>query len=239
MWVDPVHNFNRRTNPMGGKNHQPCGRYLKNSTLMSRSMSLAMSSLELANVALEDVILAELSGSTGDTTPILLQLDESMNHLTDMQDAACALAEQMKAEDYVDLPPMKTIDMVGFGREMRAAGLHRSEASWLTISTLMQKSGFEQTLRHHSATVVRIMELTRDLKSRIVDTGRAAEDGQLTAELEQNKALNFKAEFARVYTAWAEFQQEFLASSMVSTEVWYSFNKAGSLLELNRGVLAA
>ncbi len=224
---------------MGGKNHQPCGRYLKNSTLMSRSMSLAMSSLELANVALEDVILAELSGSTGNTTPILLQLDESMNHLSDMQDASRALADQMEVEDYVDLPPMKSIDMAGFGREMRAAGLHRSEASWLTISTLMQKSGFEQTLRHHNDTIVRIMGLTHDLKSHIVNTGQTAEVGQLTAELEQNKALNFKAEFARVYTAWAEFQQEFLASSIVSTEVWYRFNKTGSLLELNRGVRAA
>ncbi|MFN3692742.1 MAG: hypothetical protein ACK4SL_01415 [Candidatus Paceibacteria bacterium] len=55
---------------MGGKNHQPRGRYLQNSTLMSRSMSLAQIGLELANVALEDLILAELDGKIGDIVPI-------------------------------------------------------------------------------------------------------------------------------------------------------------------------
>jgi len=32
-----------------------------------------------------------------------------------------------------------------------------------------------------------------------------------------------------LYTAWAKFNQEFLASSICSTELWYSFNGLGSL----------
>lgn len=50
---------------MGGKNHQPCSGYLALSTKLSRSLSLANAELELANVALEDLILAELDGNTG------------------------------------------------------------------------------------------------------------------------------------------------------------------------------
>ncbi len=224
---------------MGGKNHQPCGRYLKNSTLMSRSMSLAQVGLELANAALEDLILAELDGNIGDIVPIKSHLDESLEHLVGMQVAINALTNQMDAEKYVDLAPMKTMDLLAFGREMRAAGLHRSESAWNNIATIMQKSGFALTLQHHATTLTKLVSLTRDLKTCIQDSTSVAANGKLNVELEENRTLNFKAEFARVYTAWADFQQEFLASSMISTEVWYRHNNNGSLLDFTRGARAA
>ena len=224
---------------MGGKNHQPCGRYLQNSTLMSRSMSLAQVDLELANVALEDLILAELDGNIGDIVPIKTHLDESLEHLAGMQRSIDTLSIQMDTEKYVDLPPMKTMDLLAFGRAMRAAGLHRSESAWNNIAAIMQKSGFVPTLQHHAATLSKLVSLTKDLKTCIQDSTPAAAVGKLNVELEENRALNFKAEFARVYTAWADFQQEFLASSMISTEVWYRHNNSGSLLDFARGVRAA
>ncbi|MFN3692741.1 MAG: hypothetical protein ACK4SL_01410 [Candidatus Paceibacteria bacterium] len=156
-----------------------------------------------------------------------------------MQRAIDTLSIQMDTEKYVDLPPMKTMDLLAFGREMRAAGLHRSESAWNNIAAIMQKSGFVATLHHHTATLAKLVCLTKDLKTCIQNSTPAAVVGKLNVELEENRALNFKAEFARVYTAWADFQQEFLASSMISTEVWYRHNNSGSLLDFARGVRAA
>ncbi len=224
---------------MGGMNHQPCGRYLANSTRVSRFMSVAKSNLELANVALEDLILAELDGQIGDSAPIIGFLDLSKDNLESMTMAMHDLAQQMLDEGYADLPPMKTIDLTMFGREMRAAGLHRSESSWIVIAAMMQNSGFAPTLRHHVESTKHLVDLTDALKGRIVNAGEAVQCGQLSLALEENRAENFKPEFARLYTSWANFQQEFLASSMISTEVWYHFNQNGSLIDGNKAQRAA
>jgi hypothetical protein len=216
---------------MGGKNHQPCGRYLVNSTNMSRYMSLAMSEIELANVALEDLLLAELRDEIGNSEPIVLHLSHSSEHLHSMLGAMVALEHQMADEHYVDLPPMKTINLIQLGRNMAEEGQHRSESSWQKIAIMMKEQGFASVLRHHKDTANRIIGLTNALQSRVSDAGELARQGNLTLALEQNLGDNFKPEFAQVYTAWAEFQQEFLASSLISTEVWYAFNRTGSLIK--------
>lgn len=61
-------------------------------------------------------------------------------------------------------------------------------------------------------------------------TASAASVGDLNLVLEQNQALNFRREFVVLYSAWASFEQAFLISSLISTEVWYRFNRFGSLV---------
>ena len=60
---------------------------------------------------------------------------------------------------------------------------------------------------------------------------RANDDGKLNELLETNRPGNIKVEFARLYAAWGKFQQVFLASAMCSTELWYRYTGAGSLLD--------
>ena len=38
-----------------------------------------------------------------------------------------------------------------------------------------------------------------------------------------------KAEFAKLYTKWNDFRARFLASSIISTELWYAHTGKGSL----------
>jgi len=75
-----------------------------------------------------------------------------------------------------------------------------------------------------------LMLETRGLRMAIVDTTAAANVGKLNLVLEENRSGNFKQEFARLYCAWAKFQQLFLASSMLSTDLWYRNCGVSSLL---------
>jgi len=69
---------------MGGINHAPCSRYLNLSTRVSRSLSLAHAELELANVALEDVLLGELVNKKGSLVLVLSRLNASNGQLEEM-----------------------------------------------------------------------------------------------------------------------------------------------------------
>ena len=46
---------------MGGKNHQPCGKYLRESAQLSQELSRLVAACEEANVQVEEIILGELN----------------------------------------------------------------------------------------------------------------------------------------------------------------------------------
>jgi hypothetical protein len=223
---------------MGGKNHQPCRSYLVNSTKLSRAMSLAFVSLELANVSLEDVILAELDGKRGDARQILLQLKQSENNLQEMRSALDDLCQQMALESFQDLPTLKTSNLSTLGTLAKQEGLHRSEQDWNEAAAVMREHGFWGMTSTFKAKIAELGELTKALHARVTACLPLAEGGLLHMALEENGDANFKQEFARLYTEWASFQQLFLASSLISTELWYRFNKFGSLMG-NTGNLQA
>ncbi len=71
---------------------------------------------------------------------------------------------------------------------------------------------------------------TQSLITKISALNDAAQKGEVNLVLEENRPGNIKESFACLYTAWAKFQQDFLASSLLSTELWYAFNGYGSLV---------
>lgn len=222
---------------MGGKNHQPCGQYLKNSTMMSLEMSRAMIAVEMANVALEETILAELDGKTGKTESIVSYLVASGAHLDSMMTSVGALHDQMVELDYQDLPPLKTLDLEALGDGLFEENLLTSSAAWDDVVDIMTTQGFWGILPAFEEHITHLKRLTDELRDKIVAVYDKAQEGEMHLILEENGAGNFKAEFARLYTSWADFQHFFLASSLLSTEVWYQFNRSGSLIE-NVGVRA-
>ena len=82
-----------------------------------------------------------------------------------------------------------------------------------------------------SKSVQGLIQLTDDLQGRVIENKGSASRGELNLVLEQNRPGNFKVEFARLYTAWGKFHRIFLASSMLSTELWYAYTLRGSLLD--------
>lgn len=216
---------------MGGKNHQPCRSYLVNSTKLSRAMSMAFVGLELANASLEDVIISELSGGLGDIDPILSNLQQSEKYLQEMAEALAGLCNQMQCESFQDLPSLKTINLHALGTQARKESLHQSDAEWEEAVNIMWKQGFWGMTLVFEQKISNLSMMTKELNQRVFATSAAVAEGILHLCLEENGEQNFKREFAKLYTAWASFQQLFLASSLISTELWYQFNGFGSILD--------
>lgn len=228
---------------MGGQNHQPCNRigtsYLVFSTIMSRAVSDGRSRLELANVALEDVLLMELrNGEVG-------RLDDVKEHLN-CSDAAIGsalevivdLREEMIRHNFEDLPTAKTVDFESLGEDLFMAGMIQPEA-WNILEAQHSENGFYGILDYFSETLEELHKATHVLCSAILNVESAVDEGVLNVVLEENSTTNFKVEFAQLYTAWERFQAVFLASSMYSTELWYQHCGVGSLLNKRRNAQAA
>lgn len=215
---------------MGGKNHQPCRRFLLNSTLLSRAMSKSFAHLEMANVALEDIIIAELNDGVGDVTLLHANLKDSIMSLDEMRVHLTSLRTQMQDENFVDLPSLRHMNLQQLGQQMKVAGTHNDPAQWGIAQSVMRVQGFFGMVDLFGRHINELETLTTELIGGVERCQKEIVYGTLHAVLEENKALNFKREFARVYTAWSNFQQLFLASSLISTEAWYRFNSLGSLL---------
>ena len=221
---------------MGGQNHQPCSKYVENSTKLSRFLSLAYAELELGNVALEDLILTELGGGRGSVEPILARLHVSREAINEALLTTTRLREQMDANDFLDLPGLRTMDLDTKGAQLAAHAMVSADA-WKRIAEIMQVGGFYAVLPHFAACMQTLLQKTETLIESIGGLAEEAARGEVTATVETNRPRNIKQPFAELYTAWKIFQQDFLASALLSTELWYASRGYGSLVP--EGVPAA
>ncbi len=213
---------------MGGKNHQPCRGYLENSTKMSRNLSVAHAELELGNVALEDLLLSELCGKKGGINPFVDRLRSSAVALSAALGSVDALRQQMVSNDFVDLPTLQSADLSAIGSAFVERGMvHRS--AWDAVAQIMREKGFFGILPHFGAGISRLHGQTLLLAEKASALHPAAAAGEVTNVLEENRTGNIKVEFANLYSSWSDFNQLFLASSMLSTELWYLHTKRDSL----------
>ncbi|OGL66917.1 hypothetical protein A2856_00215 [Candidatus Uhrbacteria bacterium RIFCSPHIGHO2_01_FULL_63_20] len=95
---------------MGGVNHQPCGKPLPYSTEMSKRLSLAHIGIEIANVALEDVLLSELAGRTTNVRPFENALVAAHAQIDDFQESVRILIDVLKADKYQELETLEQMD---------------------------------------------------------------------------------------------------------------------------------
>ncbi len=224
---------------MGGKNHQPCRKYLPISTKMSREASLAFAHLELANVALEDIILAEIEGGTGTIKDIEVNLEKSLESLSQLISRADELKDEMDRSHYRDLHTLRpTINLDSIGTRLIDASMV-SKSAWSVVAQNAKSGGFYKNLSMLKNHAYCLVTYTNKLGQRVRDLQPGAEKGMVTRVLEENLNGNLKSEFACLYQAWTQFQELFLASSLLSTEVYYAFNSYGSLVGITSHVSAA
>ncbi len=218
---------------MGGINHQPCNRpgpaYLTHSVAMSRYLSLAHSRLEAANVHLEDILLAEMGGHSGTTNHMITALDESISGLQRLRDQVKKLVEAMRGSNYVDLPTKHSFDLEKLGETLVQEGIV-DKSAWEFVADLVGRGSFYDVFAYFDAEAKRLVALTEALRAGVTGLEQEVGRGEITLVLERNESGNIKVAFAQLYTAWNEFHRRFLASSMLSTELWYSFNRTGSLI---------
>lgn len=224
---------------MGGINHQPCRTYLYASTAMSRAFSRGRMCFEQANIALEDLILAELSGNTGSVEPILEALSEAGMHVDEMVVRIRELRLKMDEENYVDLPSLSTIDLAALGRALVDDGVLDNDMGWSVIQELTKEGGFAAVLDHFEDSALALSEELGELCSAVNASRPAAASGDISSILEENRNGNFRSRFAAAYSTWNAFMERFLASSMLSTELWYRFNRYGSLVSGPANIITA
>ena len=224
---------------MGGKNHQPCNQpyrvssehepYLVYSTQMSRALSGALSALEQANIHLEDVLLAELKGGSLRLQPAVEQVQASEAQLEMFLFNVDALRAAMQENGYRDLPTLQAIDLETLGERLAVNSMVEHSAWELVVQKMRSSGGFYNVLAYDKAEGEELKQTTLLLRGRLQGLTKAAEEGRLTQVVEDNEEGNLKIEFAQAYQKWCAFHQVFLASSMLTTELWYQHRGCGTL----------
>lgn len=219
---------------MGGKNHQPCKHYLLNSTRLSRHLSLAYGHLEFGNAALEDILIIELSAGQDPRDAleryqeIQRELSTSGAELGHAKLALAALRQQMDETGFADLPTLGKIDLGRIGQSLAESGMV-SLAAWKEVHELMKGGGFYAMIARFDADIDELSTLNRALQAKFAQLGTPVATGILTDIVEENRPESFKPEFAALYAKWTEMNGLFLASSLMSTELWYAFTGKGTL----------
>lgn len=220
---------------MGGKNHQPCNKpstgYLIESTRLSRALSSGLAHLELANVDLEDILLGELIEKKSHTVECMIKnLGMSVLDLSEALKNLDALESKMDKFNFQDLPTLKITDlnMVGklFSRRKVVDGV-----AWGVVRTAMEQGGFRSMLGYFKRGINCILSKTIELRNAMQILEPIAQSGGITDVLEKNQSGNIKLIFGVLYTAWFDFNQVFLASSLLSTELWYRATNCPSMVE--------
>ncbi len=220
---------------MGGKNHQPCRQFLASSTKMSRAVSLATIQIEMTNVALEDILIEEMSGGRSSIDAFLAQVRVAYSSQNDILAAIAVLEDDMSLHDYKDLPPLHTLDLSSIGKSFESSGLV-DYCAYTAVKEIFVRGSFYAVLKHFRQAVIAVKSHINSIAVAVESLREDTTSGNLELALEENHSGNLRVPFARLYTSWDKFQQEFLASSLISTEVWYAFNGFGSLTK--RAVLS-
>lgn len=219
---------------MGGINHQPCRAYLVNSTRLSRHLSLAYGHLEFGNAALEDILIGELSPNQDPNSAIeryqeiQRELATSVAELERAKLALAALRQQMDDTGFADLPTLGKIDLGQVGQNLAGSGMVNLTA-WQQVQQLMTGGGFYAMIARFDADIDELRTLNRALQAKFAELESPVVAGILTDIVEENRPGSFKPEFAALYTKWTEMNSLFLASSLMSTELWYAFIGKSSL----------
>ncbi len=213
---------------MGGMNHQPCNKYLPESTRLSKDLSLAYARLQMANVAIEDLLLAELDGRIGTLDPFFMELQASSNELQSAKMRCGELRKKMTDLEFVDLPTLHAANLVELGERLVDKGMITQEA-WSLVSQHIKPEGFRGVLSVIEKGFDNLWTLTEELRQSAALLCQAVSEGRATSVLEENRRGNIKCQFARLFCLWASFSQVFLASSILSTELWYIYTGKPSL----------
>jgi hypothetical protein len=219
---------------MGGKNHQPCSKYLYNSTMLSLAMSQAGIAIETANVHLEQTLLAEMPGGPAKITEIGQvnfpdAIATTIEKMTTIGDRIGMLRAQMKELYYEDLPTITSDTLDDFGAKLASNGMVNQAAYQLILET-HREGKFYAVLDLFDTKLKIALAAANTLAAKATVAMEAANSGRLTAELEENGDGNVRPQFAALYTAWGDFNDVFLASALLSTEAFYLAEGHGSLL---------
>ena len=221
----------------GGINHQPCRRYLRESTYLSRSLSRALADFQLANVALEDALLSEMD--TDEARVVfalnrgLTMLGASINGLNEAKSNLGRLLSKMDELAFQDLPDLRELPLDKFGQVLLEQGLLATLIPWKRATTILRKGGYYAMMKVFSEEIDALHRHTVALWEGFSELREKSPSPGIQVVLERNLPGNIRPEFAAVYSRWAEFNALYLCSSLISVELSYRDQGYGSLSSLD------
>lgn len=171
---------------MGGKNHQPCGRYVDISLKLSLHLSRARAHLELGNAELEELLLDELRKIPGSLKPILRELESSADFLKRSLEDCSQMRQRIENNDFVDLPTLKKMGLADLGNRLTENRIVANDA-WSIVTRVMTTEGFRGMLEMFEISVSELSQLTSELAQRIEQLQEAVSAGEVLVVLEQNR----------------------------------------------------
>lgn len=209
---------------MGGKNHQPCGKYVPESVLMSKTTSEGLAALEIANSFLEDALLVEIYG--GRVEQSCFCLNRSITKLTEVEGITNEILKCIEIllvkMDYLAFQDENYCQMVNF-QDFRDSMIQSKiiipeSKAWKLAQKTIQERGFRGMFLVFKSKIAEIQQHTARLKETFLLCYEAAQHGNLVKNIEENK-ISLRQDFARSYLAWLEFSAIFTCSSLISTEL--------------------
>ncbi|MEI8123910.1 MAG: hypothetical protein WCG60_01945 [bacterium] len=131
------------------------------------------------------------------------------------------LQDKMDRLGYKDLPTLHIIDLDKLGQRLAGMGMV-DKTAWDSMSSVMLNGSFYASLSMFKDKILDLISLTATLNTTIDNLRLSADKGCTNVVLEENLPGSLRADFARLYSSWNIFHREFLASSILSAEVWYA-----------------
>lgn len=207
------------------------------STQMSRSVTAGIADFNHANVALEDVILIELSDCKAPENfrRSLYFLSSAIGNFDDAIKFLRDLGAEMDATSYQPLPSFANYSTADKARalasELADHGLMSFEKTEkVIIPQIGNGKGFYAAIPVLHAELIAMRDSVQTLYDRMFAASSAAEIGTVAELLETNASLNFRADFLRAFNTINNSFAIFAASAAWSTEMWYRSTSVGTLL---------
>ncbi|MEI8339614.1 MAG: hypothetical protein WCF94_03030 [bacterium] len=159
---------------------------------------------------------------------LIKRLHASCDHIQKALVDCEKLRQKMKDNNFVDLPTLATANLNEIGNNLVQMGMV-SESHWTHVSGVMEKGGFRSVLTFFEQGLNDLLSKTRILITSIEEIKTQMESGLTNVIMEENREGNIKIAFAVLYQTWNNFEQHFMASSMLSTELWYRHKNHSSI----------
>ena len=208
---------------MGGINHQPCNKYIPESTMLSKVISDILAEFGTANSLLEDALLTEINDGGGSeqeryymeqATEHLITTKNKLDRAIDCIDHLLLKMEKLDFQDSEELDTITELESTLLSQQI----IPERCSAWEEAVATIRQEGFRGIFYRFRSSLEKI---TEDLKALIEIFGECqnyAKEGNLLMAIESNE-LPLRQNFVKVYLAYLDFSAIFACSSIVSTEL--------------------
>ena len=215
---------------MGGINRHPsCTKTWNLTTRCSRSISGAFAATMMANVCLENVLLAEFAGgkASRDLERMGDSLRETRVHLTEARSFLVRSIHVGQVQVSPYLATLKSFDPATLAVEWENHLVTNARDEIVRIATEAKSDHLAPAIRF-TTSLASLATLTEDFTRIFEEARRYAERGALKSALEEN-LIPLQASFARLLSFWLQFMKEYLVDSLIATEAVFRANARRTL----------